>query len=85
MIEMFEILNNFDKIDPEVLLEVNNVTVTRCNGMKSKVRRCNTNALKSHFNVRLSTIGTHSSVVSSKTIGSFKSQLDIYFNILFNN
>ena len=31
IIEVFKILNNFDKINPEVLFEMNNVTVTASN------------------------------------------------------
>ena len=34
MIEVFRILNKFDKINPEVLFEINNASVTRGNGMK---------------------------------------------------
>ena len=38
MIGVFKILNNFDKINLEVLFEMNNATVTRGNGMKLKVQ-----------------------------------------------
>ena len=33
MIEACKIINNFDNINPETLLEVNNAAVTRGNGM----------------------------------------------------
>ena len=49
----FQILNNFDKINPEVLFEMNNASVTRGNGMKLKVQRYNTIARKSYFSVRV--------------------------------
>ena len=31
MIKVFKILNNLDKINPEILFEMNNVTVTKDN------------------------------------------------------
>ena len=37
MIEVFKILNKFDKINREVLFEMNNASETRGNGMKLKV------------------------------------------------
>ena len=52
MIEVFKILNKFDKINPEVLFEMNNASVTRGKGMKLKVQKINTIARKSYFNVR---------------------------------
>ena len=48
MIEVFKILNKFDKINPEVLFEMNNLSVTRGNGMKLKVQKFNTIARKSY-------------------------------------
>ena len=36
MIEVFKILNNFDRINSEILFEMNNATLTRNNGMKLK-------------------------------------------------
>ena len=53
MIKVFEILNKFDKISPEVLFEKNNASIMRGNGMKLKVRRYNTIARKTYFNVRV--------------------------------
>ena len=53
MIGIFKILNNFDKINPEILFEMNNATVTRGNGRKLKVLRCNIIASMSYFNVRV--------------------------------
>ena len=49
MIEVFKILNKFDKINPEVLFEINNASATRSNGMKLKVQRYNTISRKSYF------------------------------------
>ena len=42
MIKVFEILSEFDKINPEVGFEMNNVSVMRGNGMKLKIQRYNT-------------------------------------------
>ena len=36
LIEVFKILNQFDKNNPEKLLEMNNVSVKRGNGMELK-------------------------------------------------
>ena len=36
MIEVFKILSKFDKINPEVLFEMNNASVMRDNGMTLK-------------------------------------------------
>ena len=52
MIEVFKILNKFDKINLEVLFEMNNASVTGGNGMKFKVQKINTIARKSYFIVR---------------------------------
>ena len=60
MIEVFKILNKFHKINPEVLFEMNNASVTRGNGMKLKVQRCNTIARKSYINIRVVDHGTDS-------------------------
>ncbi len=38
LIEVFKILNQFDKISPDKLFEMNNATVTRGNGMNLKDR-----------------------------------------------
>ena len=82
MSEFFKILDKFDKINREVLFEMNNASVTRGNGMKLKVQRYNTIARKSYFNVFR--VVDHwnrlpASVVSSKTIDIFKSRLDKHF------
>ena len=53
MVEDFNILNIFDKINPEIFYEMNNASVTKDNGMKLKVQRCNTITRKSYFNVRV--------------------------------
>ena len=53
MIEILKILNKFDKINPEVLYEMNNPSVTRGNGMKLQLQRYNTIARKTYFNVRV--------------------------------
>ena len=45
-IEVFQIINNFDQINPEIF-DMNNVTVTRGNGMELKVQIYNTIAHKS--------------------------------------
>ena len=81
IIEVFKILNKFDKINPEVLFEMNNESVTRGNGMKLKVQRYNTVARKSYFNVRVVDHWNRlpASVVSSKTMDIFKSRLDKHF------
>ena len=81
LIEVFKILNKFDKINPEQLFAMNTATVTRGNGMKLKGQRCNTIARQSYFNVRVVDTWNRlpASVVSSKTIDSFKSRLDKYF------
>ena len=81
MIEVFKTLNKFlkiDKINPKVLFEMNNASVTRGNGMKLKVQRCNTIARKSYFNVRVVDHWNRlpASVINSKTIDIFKSRLD---------
>ena len=34
VIEVYKILNDFDKINQELLYEMNNVTVTRDNGLR---------------------------------------------------
>ena len=75
MIKVFKILNNLNKINPEIILEMNNATITRSYSMKFKVQGCNTIACQSYFNVRNR---LPASVVSSKILHSFKSQLDIY-------
>ena len=41
MIEGFQVLNEFDKINPEVLFEIDNASITRYNGIKLKVQRYN--------------------------------------------
>ena len=51
MIEVFKISNKFDKLNPEVLFDMNNVSVTRGNGMELKVQKFNTLTRKSYFNV----------------------------------
>ena len=81
MIVVFKLLNKFDKINPEVLFEMNNASVTRGSGMKLKVHKFNTIARKSHFNVRVVDHWNRlpASVVSSKTIDIFKSRLDKHF------
>ena len=81
-IEVLKILYKFDKINPGILFEMNNATVTRGNGMKLKVRRCNTIARKSYFNVRVVDLWNKlpTSIVSWNTIDSFKSQLYIYMS-----
>ena len=78
MIEVFKILNKFDKISPEVLFEINNASVTRGNGQKLKVPRYNTIARKSYFNVRVVDHWNRlpALVVSSKTI-SVPNDLDV--------
>ena len=52
IIEVFRIVNRFNKINPEVLFEMNNASITRGDGMKLTVQKYNTIARKSHFNVR---------------------------------
>ena len=81
MIEVCKMLNEFDSINSEELFEMNNTSVTRGNGMKLKVQRYNTIARKSYLNVRVydNCNRLPISVVSSKTIDSFKSRLDEYF------
>ena len=81
MIEVFEILNKFDKINLEIIFEMNNARVTRGNGMTLKVRRCNEIVNKSYFRVRITPHWNRvqASVVSSKTIKSLKSRFDINF------
>ena len=81
MIEVFKILNIFDKINPEMLFEMNNTSVTRDNGMKLKVQKFNTIARKSYFTVRVVDHWNRlpTSVVSSKTIDIFKTSLDKHF------
>ncbi len=53
LIEVFKILNQFDKINPDKLFVMNNTTITRGNGMKLKGQRHNTIARKSYFSVRV--------------------------------
>ena len=81
MIEIFKIVNKFDKINPELFLEMNNASATRGNGKILEVQKINTIARKSYFNVRV--VGhwnrLPASVVSSKTIDIFKSRLDKHF------
>ena len=81
MIEVFKIINKFDKISPEVLLEMNNASVTRGNGKILEVQKINRIARKSYFNVRV--VGhwnrLPASIVNSKTIDIFKSRLDKHF------
>ena len=72
MIEVFKILNKFDKINPEVFFKMNSTSVTRGNGMKLKVQRYNTIACKSYFNVR---VVDHWNRLP-KAIDIFKSRLD---------
>ena len=81
LIEVFKILNQFDKINPEALFEINSTTITRSNGMKLRGQRCNTVARKAYFNVRVVDLWNSlpSTVVSSVTIDSFKARLDRYF------
>ena len=81
MIEVFKILNKFDKINPEVLFEINNTSVTRGNGMKLKVQKYNTIARKSYFNVRVVNHWNRlpASIVNYKTINILKSRLDKHF------
>ena len=81
MIEVFKILNAYDKINPEVLFEINNASVTSGNGMKLKVQRYNTIARNSYFNVRVVDHGNRlpAAVVRSNTIDCFNSRLDEYF------
>ena len=76
-----KILNKFDKINPEVLYEMNNASVTRGNGMKLNVQRYNTIARKSYFNVRVVDHWNSlpGSVVNSKTIDILKFRLDKHF------
>ena len=78
MIEVFKILNNIEKANLEIVFKENTGTVTRGNGIKLKVPKCNTTDRKSHFNVRVvehwNTL--QHSVVTFKTIHSFKSRLD---------
>ena len=58
MIEVFKILNKFDKINPEILIEMNNASVTRDTGMQLKDI---TQLLVSHTSMLdLLTIGTDS-------------------------
>ena len=78
MIEVFKILDKFDEINPEVLFEINNESVTRGNGMKLKVQRYNTIARKSYFNVKVVDHWNRfpASVVSFKIKDIFKSRLD---------
>ena len=81
LIEVFKILNQFDKINPEKLFEMNNTTITRGNGMKLKGQRYNTVARKSYFTVRVIDQWNRlpASVISSDTIDCFKSRLDKHF------
>ena len=79
--EVFKILDKFDKINPEILCEMSNVSVTRDNGMKLEIQKFNTIARKSYFNVRVVDHWNRlpASVVDSKTIDIFKSSLDKHF------
>ena len=81
MIKVFKIIYNFDKINPKIFFEINNAPVTRGRSMKLRVRRCNTIVHKSYFNVRVVEHWNRlpASEISSKTIESGKSRLDIYF------
>ena len=81
LIEVFKILNQFDKINPDKLFEINNATVTRGNGKKLKGQRYNTIARKSYFSVRIVDHWNKlpASVVCAETINSFKSRLDKHF------
>ena len=81
LIEVFKILKQFDKINPEKLFEMNNATVTRGNGLKLKGQRYNTIARKSYFSVRVVDHWNRlpASVVGSDTINGFKSRLDKHF------
>ena len=70
MIEVFKILNKFDKINPEVVLfETKNALITRSNSMKLKVQKYNTITRKSYFNVRVVDHWNRlpASIVNSKT------------------
>ena len=60
---------------------MNNALVTRGNDMKLKVQRYNTIARKSYFSVRVVDHWSRlpASIVSYKTMDSFKSRLDKYF------
>ncbi len=81
LIEIFKILNQFDKISPDKLFEMNIETVTRGNGVKLKGQRYTTIARKSYFSVRIVDHWNRlpASVVFSDTIDCFKSRLDKYF------
>ena len=82
LIETFKILKGFDKINPDLLFQVDNTTVTRGNGMKLRVKRCNTEIRKAFFTVRVVEHWNKlpASVVDADTIHSFKCRLDKHFH-----
>ena len=81
MIEILKILNEFDKINPEVIFEINHASLTRGSAVKLKAQRNDTIARMSYFSVRVvdHCNRLQGSVISYKTIDSFKSRLDKSF------
>ena len=74
MIEVFKILNNLDKINSEIIFEMNNATLIRSNNMKLKYEYA-TQLFVSH--TKLLVVDQWNRLpakeVSYKTIDSFKS------------
>ena len=81
LIEFLKILNQFDKISPDELFEMDNETTTRDTGLKIKGQIYNKIAHKSYFSVRVveNRNRLSASLVSSGTVNSFKSRFDRHF------
>ena len=81
LIELFKILKRFDDINYENMFVLDTESVTRTNGMKLKGKRFNTDLRKNYFNIRVINRwnALPASVVSARTIDTFKARLDKYF------
>ena len=81
MIEVYKFLNNFNRINPIILFEMNNATVTRGNGILKVLRWYNTAGRNCYFSGRVVDHWNRftASVVTSKTIVNYKFWLDVCF------
>ena len=80
LIEVYKIINGFDKVQSRLLLVDNNL-LTRNNGFKLLGKRFRTDKAKNFFSNKIVRVWNllPNSIVSSESINQFKNRLDKYF------
>ena len=80
LIEVYKIINGFDKVHPRLLI-VDNNSFTRNNGLKLLGKRFRTDKAKNFFSNKIVKVWNllPNSIVTSESINQFKNRVDKYF------